>query len=185
MKAIPVTIVAALPVLERVTVFVGAAVPIVVLANVRDVGFRVAVGVPPVPVRLASGEPKALLAIEIAALRVPRTLGVNTTLTVQVPFGAIGEAATQVLVPGVKSPASLPVIEKPVTLSAALPVLVIVIGTGAEAVVSGSAVKTRGFGLNETSGTAALLARAATLRTRLFFESLMRRSEVVFGRGVR
>ena len=76
----------------------------------------------PVPVRLtACGLPVASSAIESEAARLPLAAGVKVTLIVQ-----LAPAATldpQVLV-WVKSPALEPEIEMPVTLKAALPVLV-------------------------------------------------------------
>src|ERR1700759_4211680 len=113
-------------------------------------------------------------------LRRPVAVGVNVTFTAQVPpLAATG--AVQVLVPPAKSPESPPPIEKPPTVSDAPPVLVSVIVAGAEAVPCFCAVKTTGFGVNETTATAALFAMPLIARTRLLLESLTTRLAVVFG----
>src|ERR1700742_2616834 len=144
--------VATLPVLARVTVCVGAAVPTVVLANVSVLGVNVAVGEPAVALMLTDcGVPAASSVTEMAAERAPTApVGLKVRLIVQVCPAA---TAVQLLVCE-NCPASVPVMETPLTLRVAPPVLVRVTTVGvAVGVPTGWAGTTTGFGLNETMAT--------------------------------
>lgn len=115
---------AALPVFESVTVWAALVVPTFWLANVNEVGERLAAAVDaatPEPVRLAVwGLPLALSVTVTLAVLVPDAVGLKVTLIAQVAPAAT--EPPQVLL-WAKSPLLVPVTAMLLMLSAALPVL--------------------------------------------------------------
>ena len=115
---------AALPVFESVTVWAALVVPTFWLANVNEVGERLAAAVDaatPEPVRLAVwGLPLALSVTVTLAVLVPDAVGLKVTLIAQVVPAAT--EPPQVLL-WAKSPLLVPVTAMLLMLSAALPVL--------------------------------------------------------------
>ena len=100
---------------------------------------------------------------------------------VQVPPGAtVAGAGVQVSAVFLKSPAFVPAMLMSLTLRVAPPPLVRVTTIAVEAVFTFVDGNVTGFGLSAARATA-LLARFATLRTRLLPESLTRRFAVVLG----
>lgn len=95
------------------------------LANVRDVGVRTACGAGgtvPVPLSAADcGEPEALSATEIAAVKLAAESGANVTEIVQLAEAA--SVAPQVVV-SAKSAGFAPASETAIPVSGALPLLV-------------------------------------------------------------
>ena len=122
------------PVLEIVTFWLALEVPTRWLPKVSDVAESVTAGAMPVPlsviVCIAPGVPvaSALSVRVIVAARLPVVVGVNVTLSVQVPpFAATGVPTTQVVPLGSeKSPAFGPLIAMLAKLRAAPPLLVTV-----------------------------------------------------------
>jgi hypothetical protein len=109
------------PVLVRVTLCAELVVPTSWLPKVSDVGETLAVRETPVPLRLTvCGLPLASSLMLREALRLPVAVGVKVTLMVQ-----LAPAATDVpqVLLWAKSPALVPVIEMPLIVRAALPVL--------------------------------------------------------------
>jgi hypothetical protein len=120
---------AALPVFVSVTVWAVLVVPMLWLLNVRLVGTKDAVGVPPAPVKgTVCGLPVALSVMLTDPVRVPAAVGVNVTMMVQVPCGGtLSLLAKHVLVgagASAKSPALVPVRLTLVMLRAEVPVFV-------------------------------------------------------------
>jgi hypothetical protein len=119
--AMDVMLIAAVPVLLRVTGCAALVVPRVWAPNVRLVAVRLSDAPPPVPVRLtACGLPEAESLTLSPAVRVPGAVGVKVRLIVQLAPAA--RELPQVL-DCAKSPALAPVSETPAILTLAVPVL--------------------------------------------------------------
>src|SRR5215469_11076079 len=96
--------------------------------NVRIFRLRLAIGPSPVPVRLtACGLPGAVSVTDRLATREPPAVGVNRTLTVQLPAGA--KFAPQLLV-WLKSELLIPVMPIPVKFNDAFPVFSMTMAAG-------------------------------------------------------
>jgi len=94
--AIPVMLSALLPTLVKFTSWGVLVVPTFCEANVSEFGFRLAIGPSPVPARLdICGLPGAVSLIATPPVRDPAAVGVNVTLTVQLP--AAGNEVPQLL----------------------------------------------------------------------------------------
>ena len=149
----PVMVSAAVPGLDSVMGRVDAGVPTRVLGKASGLGLSTACGWVPVPVTAADcGEPVALSATEIAAVRLPADPGVNVTVMVQVALAA-SEVPQLLLSP--KLLALVPATEMLVIVSAAVPGLDSVIGSAVAAVPTSVLGKARGFGLSTAWGVGA------------------------------
>lgn len=142
----PVIVSAAVPGLDSVMGSVVAAVPTSVLGNASGLGLNTACGRVPVPVTTADcGEPVALSATEMAAVRLPVAPGMNETVIVQVAPTASEEPQ---LFDCPKLLALVPVTEMPVMVSAAVPGFDNVIGSAVAAVPTRVAGKANGLELS-------------------------------------
>jgi hypothetical protein len=149
----PVIVSAAVPGLDRVVDCVVAEVPTNVLGNVRVLEVKVACGAVPVPVRAAvCGEPVALSATDIEALRLPAEAGVKVTVMVQLAPAA-SEVPQLLLSP--KLLEFVPVTEMPVMARAAAPGFDKVMGSAVAAVPTSVPGKASGFGLRTACGVGA------------------------------
>lgn len=140
----PVIVSGAVPGFDSVMGNGVAAVLTVVAGKASGLGLSTACGAVPVPVIAADcGEPVALSATEIAALRLPAEPGVNVTEMEQ-----LAPAASDVpqLFVSPKLLAFVPVTEIPVIVSAAVPGFDSVIGNGVAAVLTIVAGKASGLG---------------------------------------
>jgi hypothetical protein len=139
----------ALPEFDSVIGSGVAGVPIVVLGKASGFGLRAAWGISgtvPVPVRAAvCGDPAALSATEIEAVRFPADAGVKLTVMVQVAPAASEEP--QLLV-SPKLPELAPVTEMLLMVSAAVPGLDSVMGSAVAGVPTVVFGKASGFGLS-------------------------------------
>ena len=144
---------AALPGFDSVIGNGVAAVPTFVLGNASGLGLSTACGTSgtvPVPVTTADcGEPDALSATEIAALRLVAVAGVNVTVIVQV--AAAASEVPQLLVCA-KLLALVPVTEMLVIVNAAVPGFDSVIGNAVAEVPTGVFGNASGFGLSAACG---------------------------------
>jgi hypothetical protein len=150
---------AAVPGFESVIGNGVAAVPISVLGNASGFGLSSACGAVPVPVTVADcGEPVALSATEIDALRLPAAAGVK--LTVMVQFAPAASEVPQLFVCP-KLLAFVPATEMPVMVRAAVPGFESVIGSAVAAVPTSVLGKASGFGLSTACGAVPIPVRAA------------------------
>jgi len=140
----------AVPGLDSVIGSAVAATPTVVLGNASGFGLRVACGAVPVPVSVADcGDPVALSATEIAALKLPADPGVKVTVMVHVDPAA-SELPQLFVCP--KLLAFVPVTEMLVMVSAAVPGFDSVMGKAVAAVPTSVLGKARGFGFSVAWG---------------------------------
>jgi hypothetical protein len=149
----PVMVSGAVPGFDSVIGNAVAAVPTSVFGNASGFGLSVACGCVPAPVITAlCGEPVALSATEIAALRLAAVVGVNVTEIVQVPPAA-SEPPQLFVCP--KLLALVPVTEMPLMVSGAVPGFDSVIGNAAAAIPTSVFGNASGLGLNVACGAAA------------------------------
>src|SRR5204863_3127826 len=93
------------PVFVSCTLLVPPFLPTLRFPKESDVGDRLTAGAVPVPVRLTvCGLPAALSVTLTAALLAPVVVGVNVTLTVQLPLGATAEAQRGTAMVRLKAP---------------------------------------------------------------------------------
>ena len=125
---IPVMFSGAFPMLVRVEVCAALVAPTVSEANVSVVGLRLTAGPTAVPTNSTDcGLPGSVPLIAILAILDPPAVGVNVTLTVQLPPGA--REAPQLCV-SVKSELSVPATLIPLMFNPEFPVLISMTGTG-------------------------------------------------------
>jgi hypothetical protein len=106
---LPVIFTGAVPVLLRVKRSAELLAAAGWLGNVKLEGERVAIGAPPVPVKLTVSGLLVALSVKLnVAARLPEVAGVNVTVTVQLAFPASEPA--HVLLAMAKSPGLVPVI---------------------------------------------------------------------------
>ena len=147
---------AVLPLFLRVTLLAALVVPISRVAKVRVDGDTVTAEIP-VPLRLTvCGLPAALSLIVTAAVLVPRAVGVNRTLIVQLELAA--RLAPHVVVRE-KSPLFAPVIVMLAIVKTALPVLVTVTDWAALVVPTTRLPKEREVGETLTAAAAPVPVR--------------------------
>jgi hypothetical protein len=154
LDAMDVIVKAADPLLVRVTLWLALAVPMFWPPKARAVVDSATAGAAtPVPLSATAwGEVGALSAMVTLAVRFPAIVGVNITVTVQVPAGAM-LLPTQVFVL-LKSPGLVPVMLTALTVKAAFPLFVTVISWLALVVPMFWLAKVRLAGESATPGAA-------------------------------